>query len=328
MLSKLFAFLMSVISLMFPFAQVEKPVTASLMNEEVVVGSAAVQGIVRIETVEAKVGETVEVGVFLDENPGFVALRLFVEYDATVMTLTSAEDLVEGNISTFGKDISKNPYTLLWVDALSETNYTVSGEIAKLVFDVSDAAKEGSYGISVSVDEGSTFDKDINDVYFMTENGGLLIANEETVPVKLVAAEGAQTVIDDENGYIYGLDIGISEDSFRADYIAVEGDGRVEITYVSGIGTGTRVTLIDNGTQETVAEYEVVIFGDYNGDGNISATDITALKGIIGGADSVNADSVQFFALDVSGDGALGSTDTTILNAVVSGAQNMSQIKG
>ncbi len=325
MLDKLFALIMAVISFLFPVSQIDGGVAVLADDEAVVAQEAPAQGLIRVESVTGKAGEPVEVGIYVDENPGFVGLRIFVGYDGEVMTLTNAVDCMGENISTFGKDYSMNPYTLLWVDSLRETDYTATGKIASLTFDISDTAASGSYEIKVTIDEGSTFNVDLDDVSFAVENGTLTVEKADA-PVKLVPSENATTVIDGENGYIYGLATGLDEETFRNSYVAVEGNGELAISYVSGIGTGSVVTLRDSDSGETVASYEIVIFGDFNGDGNITATDVTALKGIIGGSASVEDDSAQSFALDVSGDGIITSTDLVILKAVVSGAREMDQI--
>ena len=325
MLDKLVALIMAIISLLFHVAQIDADV-AVLADEEAVVAQASPsEGIIRAESVAAKAGDTVTVGIFIDENPGFVGLRIFAGYDSSVLTLKEAADCTGTDIYTFGNEYSANPYTLLWVDALSETDYTFTGKIATLTFEVSESAEAGSYTVDITVDEGSTFNVGLDNVAFTDEDGTVTVENDAE-PVRLVPAENSTAVIDDEKGYIYGLATGLSESEFRNGYVAVEGNGKIEVSFVSAIGTGSVVTLRDSDSGETVASYEIVIFGDFNGDGNITATDVTALKGIIGGSASVEDDSAQSFALDVSGDGIITSTDLVILKAVVSGAREMDQI--
>ena len=187
MLNKLFAFILSVISLLIPFAEIESSDVPTLSSDSVVAQGFTSYGVVGIESVEAEAGDTVKVSVYLYENPGFITLRLFVAYDNTVMTLIGAEDFIEGDISTFGNDYNENPYTLLWVDSLSETDYTVTGKIAELTFRVFDDAFEGSYDITVATDEGSTLNYDLEEVPFMSEIGTVTI--KEPTPIKLIAAE-------------------------------------------------------------------------------------------------------------------------------------------
>lgn len=326
MLSNIFAFIMSLFSLLFPFVKIETQ-TVNTVSEEIVASQVASQGIVRIEYVTAKPGDTVKIGVYLDENPGFIGLRLHIGYDADVMTLTEAKDLIEGEISTFGKEYTANPYTLLWVDALSENNYTVTGKVAELTFSVSADAKGGSYPVTVEVDSGSTVDVNLDDVPFTVQNGTLTV-EEGKVPVKLVAAEGSTTVIDEERGFIYGLGLLMDENIFKTSFVSVEGDGSLGFDYISAMGTGAVVTLTDNETGEAVAEYMIVIFGDFNGDGNITSTDVTALKSIISGAENIDEASAEFFALDINGDGVISSTDAIALKSAMSGAEILSQNRG
>lgn len=90
----------------------------------------------------------------------------------------------------------------------------------------------------------------------------------------LVAAEGSTTVIDNDNYLIYDLEEGISQADFKSSFIEVVGNGRLQITTLAGsFGTGAKVELIDNATDEVAVTYYIVIFGDVNGDGNVDSID-------------------------------------------------------
>ena len=113
------------------------------------------------------------------------------------------------------------------------------------------------------------------------------------VPVTLTLVAGSTTVIDKDNapdasltggeaitGYIYGLETKLTVDKLLAEYIKVEGDGRIEVTPTkfNRCGTGTKVEVIDNQTELVTETYFIIIFGDINGDSNVDATDYTALE--------------------------------------------------
>ena len=118
-------------------------------------------------------------------------------------------------------------------------------------------------------------------VTFTVSEAATLEAKSAYVAPKLVVAGGARTVIDTKNGFIYGLidgdsDYGEIDESNISDWLAVEGDGTIEIVGVDGysnIGTGAEINLLDaNG--EVVESYKAVIFGDYDGDGYITDFDL------------------------------------------------------
>ncbi len=134
------------------------------------------------------------------------------------------------------------------------------------------------------------------------------LASEEIVD--LVAREGSTTVIDTDRGFIYGLKTGIKESELRDAYLEVIGNGHLEFSSAL-IGTGTVVTLINDNTGEVAATYEIVIFGDVTGDGNINSSDVTELRNINAGLITYAPDSAQYFAADITHDGNVNSSDVT-----------------
>ena len=104
-------------------------------------------------------------------------------------------------------------------------------------------------------------------------NGGKPVAPQELTP--------KDNDIDLDGDYVEGADAGITGDALAAkfnedgDYIKVLDKSGKEVT--SGkVGTGCTVNLVVNG--ETKASYKVVIGGDVDGDGEISANDHVAVK--------------------------------------------------
>ena len=163
-------------------------------------------------------------------------------------------------------------------------------------------------------------------VTFTVSDAAALTVESAYVAPELVVADGATTVIDTENGFIYGLIDGDSEygeidESNISDWLAVEGEGTIEIVGVDGlenIGTGAEINLIDaNG--ETVASYKAVIFGDFDGDGYITDFDLTEFSFYCAMIyDDVVTDYTdmtlpQVFAMDVDQSGEPDDFDLPIL---------------
>ena len=143
---------------------------------------AAVRSCVTVGNVSGLVGETVMVPVEMTGNPGIVAMRLFVQYDASKLQLISVSDggLFGNGNDYFGNDITENPYTLLWEDALTKTNYTANGLLAMLTFKINDGTPLGKTDVAIMMDAGSTFNVDVQNVVFTTQNGSVQIC-EKTV---------------------------------------------------------------------------------------------------------------------------------------------------
>ena len=119
----------------------------------------------RLTATAAVSGDQVTVTVHLD-NPGIVATRIFVRYDSGVLQLKSAEngDVFPKSNAEFGKDLTNDPYTMLWLDGLRHDNITASGTLCTLTFAVTGGTESGKTSVRIEVDHRSTFDVDLNEV--------------------------------------------------------------------------------------------------------------------------------------------------------------------
>lgn len=281
-----------------------------------------------VGTVSAKPGETVSVPVTIQNNSGIVALKINIAYDANVLSLQSVTDaaLFPGGSLVVGGNVQANPYTVLWEDSLSRENYTQNGTFVTLKFVVSETAKSGDTAVTVSYDAGSTFDTDLNEVSFSTRNGKVQITSESEPPT-LAVPEGATTVIDTDRKFIYGLKLMITESELLNDYLCVSGNGRLEIATDNGfIGTGTKVHLVDNATDETVDTYTIVLFGDIDGDGLISNQDIAELKNRNAQVASYSMDEASAFACDLMVDDMITNQDVSIIKNLFAGIITIDQV--
>lgn len=134
------------------------------------------------------------------------------------------------------------------------------------------------------------------------------------------AAEGSATVIDEERGFIYGLDIGIES---LEGYVEFSESVTVELS--DGVGTGSVVTVYRNG--EVWKTYTIVIFGDLNTDGVVDIYDASVFAAIVNGDMEVEENSAEFFAADLNDDTAIDIYDLAIINSVVNGETEVSQTK-
>ena len=150
------------------------------------------QPIIAVDSVEGKPGDTVSVPITVTNNPGIVALRVFVEYDAKVLQLTSVQDgtIFPAGKSTFNGSLQVLPYTMLWADGISKTDYTANGTLVTLTFTVLDSAKDGKSPITVTYDKSSTFNVDLTDVTFTMQNGSVAVAKEEKLYTATFIVDG------------------------------------------------------------------------------------------------------------------------------------------
>ncbi len=179
-----------------------------------------------------------------------------------------------------------------------------------------------------------------------------------TVTLKLVA--GSTAVVDKDRaadpvtGYIYGLRQKLKVAALTSEYLAVEGDGRLEVTptMYGRCGTGTKVEVIDNVTDEVVEVYYIIIYGDVNGDSAIDASDVSAINAEDAGITNWSKayltdgeyDYCKVLAADIAGvndsdgdgvdddgyagDNAVTVTDSSALNLVVLNYKQLDQTSG
>ncbi len=137
----------------------------------------------------------------------------------------------------------------------------------------------------------------------------------ELLNASIEVADGAATIIDNEKNLIYGLEAGLDTTTVM-NHIKTVGSAKVSFSK-DVIGTGTVITLTNTSTNAVVAEYTVVIFGDYNGDGIVDMEDTGYFSAISNFEIFDHYDNEYLFmAADVNGDGAVDTMDEEAMNAV------------
>lgn len=133
--------------------------------------------------------------------------------------------------------------------------------------------------------------------------------------LKLVTREDATTIIDRNQGFLYGVQPGESQLTFES-LVNVSGNGRLIYDPLCGsFGTGTNISLIYNDTDAVIEAYTLVIFGDVNGDNNIDSLDagsIVDYENYLLNFDPFVGSS-QLRAADVNGDGSVDSIDAGLI---------------
>lgn len=136
-------------------------------------------------------------------------------------------------------------------------------------------------------------------VITMPEEDIEIVATYERVKVMLIPKnDEASTVIDRDGGtvddyvagtsdwLVYGIDCfdkystTVNLEVLMSSYIDVQGEGTITVTPVEdfGYGTGALITVTDSVTGEVVETFHIVIFGDLNGDGDITSDDLAICR--------------------------------------------------
>ena len=117
---------------------------------------------------------------------------------------------------------------------------------------------------------------------------------------------------------IWNLATNLTPDVLLKDFVNSDENGTLEVqTVVDGVvGTGSKLVLKDT-DGNVVEEYEVVIFGDANGDGIVDIMDTICLDlyTVYDASANYAKNSAQWFALNLNADGDVNATDVNLLDA-------------
>lgn len=190
--------------------------------------NAAVASVV---PVRGKAGQTVEVAVTLENNPGFSDLSLEIGYDADVIELTKVTpNSAVGCIFTTSQQLTQLPYRLNWVNGTEDSTFT--GTLVTLTFQIKDSAELGSYPVTVSYYKGK---------YGNNIDGEDVNYNQNGSRVPIIYVNGSVTVYSytpgDLNGdgrinskdaiYLLRYIAGWELDGLVEDALDVNGDGKI-----------------------------------------------------------------------------------------------------
>ena len=141
-----------------------------------------------------KAGELIDVSISLANNPGIIAMRLNVGYDESVLRLVNTVDKgVLGKAVHYPGPDFHSPYILFWVNGTSRTNYTASGDIATLQFEILKDAVNSPITVSYDLKGYDILNADDQTVEFSIKNG-IVSTVKETV----------KDSVKEENGYVNG----------------------------------------------------------------------------------------------------------------------------
>lgn len=134
--------------------------------------------IMRVETVGSYAGETVNVNVVLEDNPGFSTASVKIDYDSKRVELLNAK---LGDEFASGANVSYDNLPYL---TFVKSSDTTDSNFLTLTFKVLDNASAGDAYITIIYDEGDISNKSEEDVNFQVVDGKI------TVTVKPVAITG------------------------------------------------------------------------------------------------------------------------------------------
>lgn len=153
-MKKIFALLLSVV----------------LICSSVIVYADSINAVV--DSKSAKIGDTVDINISLQNNSGIIAALLNVEYDKERLELIEVQDgqLLEGG--TFSPNYKSYPYKMVW-NSVATANFTDDGILAVLKFKVLENAQPGKAYINLTYNEDDVFDVDLKNTPIAITNGAI-----------------------------------------------------------------------------------------------------------------------------------------------------------
>ncbi len=226
------------------------------------------------------------------------------------------------------------PATMPAEDLVRYASFTLNTWKVTYVSDIDDsvvAEFDVNYGADVPAIDAPEVDfytfREFNGyVAAMPDNDLTVYVCYDRVPVKLIPkTPEASTIIDRDLDLVYGLDDYLTYNRLVDEFLDVEGDGYMVITPVEtynniGLyGTGSTVDVYDRVTGELVESFTIIVFGDVNGDGRVTSTDVSIVATEVAGNTewgydaSEDYDIIKAIAADANHDGFITTSDTNLI---------------
>ena len=157
------------LSLLFVFAIISAMSIAVYANEETPTMT------LQVSQENASAGETVQVKIYLINNPGVASLRLNVTYE-DFLTLENIEynSAMGGQATSSNYQQNGSPVDLIWVNAFE--NFTEDAVFATLTFRVADGTESGMVSqITVTYYEEDIYDMQENNIALTVVNGSVRV---------------------------------------------------------------------------------------------------------------------------------------------------------
>lgn len=246
-----------------------------------------------LDNASGKAGDIVDINVSLSNNPGIVALRIFIDFDIQKLQLIDVTDggLLGLDTFIFGNNYNISPYTMMWEDSLSSSNHTGNGTLVTMSFRILDDTAPCNIPITLTYDQGSTFNVNLEDVVFQTSNGNITVRNDETnlACIAVQQSEGRQgelvnvPIVISNNPGIVALRISISYDPSKLQLVEVNDGGL--------LGTNTAVFGNDYSlTPYTVLWEDSLAVSNHMGNGVIATLKFRIVESTPPGLIPINID--------------------------------------
>ena len=248
-----------------------------------------------------KINTTVAVPICIKNNPGIAGYKIKISFDPTALSPESIKDgeSYQGEYNNLG--FKSGEIAVIWIN-IHGTDIQENGEFFAVNFKV---LKEGVHNVSVTYSKTDTFNEKSEELELIC-NSGKIFACDLLLPKK-----DKNTVVDNGNKFVYGLDAGLK----TITSYAYAGDGFTisETAGKLGFGTSSKIDVMYE--KDVAATYTIVLFGDVNGDGWYDGRDAVTVSMIANGMLSrEQVGEAVWMAADCNHDGKIDQADVDLLN--------------
>ncbi len=261
----------------------------------------------KVDAAKAKI--PADTSKYTDESVAKVTLAVMSVEEGL---LTDEQDYVDSFATAIETAIAGLEYKPLDTTAYTNAQATkpadLSGYTDDSVKDVTDAenAIETFLLGDVNISHQSAFDS-------LVATYVEAIANLQVKAESYFKANENSTCKISADGYITGLQTNLTLNNLKNKYLDYSDD--IVVTGPAGrfLGNGAviKVTYPDG----TVEEYTIIIYGDFNGDGNVNATDVTSFSKFFQSTGTLTP--AQTKAMNINGDRFTNATDLNKLQNIV-----------
>lgn len=248
-----------------------------------------------------KVNTTVAIPICIKNNPGIAGYKIKISFDPTALSPEGIKDgeSYQGEYNNLG--FKNGEITVIWIN-IAGTNIQENGEIFTVNFKV---LKEGVHNVSVTYSKADTFNEKSEELELICNNGKIFACD------LLLPKEDKNTVIDNSNKFVYGLDAGLR----TITSYTYAGDGFTISETAGKLGFGTLSKIDVMYENDVAATYTVIVFGDVNGDGWYDGRDAVTVNMIANGMlTREQVGEAVWMAADCNHDGKIDQADVDLLN--------------
>ncbi len=242
--------------------------------------------------------------------------------------VSGAAARVYGNVQANGYDINENPEGIgvSVYDGVAEIGGNVTANrVGAMIFAGGSITVDGTMTAPDYIQFADDPPTAIDGFLAVTTKPGYLTYQHETAgtvwvkapaPTEIIAPKaGSGCVVDSGSGMIYGITPGISIEQFETGFVSV-GSGYSLQYSPETIGTGTVVNVVNDSTGAVALTFQLVIYGDTNGDGLINTVDADICNLVQNWMIEWDEteDAAFLKAADVNGDGRIDTADADIIN--------------